>query len=471
MLRQLLHRGRPPRRARSTTCSPTRRSAWSGRRSRTRSRTSTSSWASRPVRRRPAAHQRRVVPVPAAHDLQDEARRATAAAASRSSSTARRCSPAALARARPRSATGSSRTTGWKPSSHCPTSCSTTPASPPTSGSSPTASPRSARARSSCIDARDMCGEDAQVPGRQAQGDHERADRRRSPSSTEAFSRARPASTRPLKVKVFANEEFGYQRITVERPLRLRFETHRGHGRAALAAQGHREAQATVTGSIRIRSSRMLGTGWATRRAHAPDSNSRSPRPEVDSGRPTATSARRSGQRSASQRRRRTTSPDAKGNPEPDPGLRDTENVPLTEDIEEYFAREVLPHVPDAWIDQDKTKIGYEIPFTRYFYTYAPPRPLAEIDAEIRTLESEIQALIAAVTDRACERRSLARGLAMVNNPDQLCRPAGYRPHPQPPSPKIYWEDCTIPWMTLADVWQLRDGRQISLSIPQRSVR
>jgi type I restriction enzyme M protein len=60
------------------------------------------------------------------------------------------------------------------------------------------------------------------------------------------------------------------------------------------------------------------------------------------------------------------------GNPEPDSDLRDTENVPLKEDTHEYFEREVKPHVPDAWIDESKTKIGYEIPFTRHFYKYQP---------------------------------------------------------------------------------------------------
>ena len=63
------------------------------------------------------------------------------------------------------------------------------------------------------------------------------------------------------------------------------------------------------------------------------------------------------------------------GNPEPDPDLRDYENVPLGEDIDAYFAREVTPHVPDAWIDHTKTKIGYEIPFTRHFYVYTPAAP------------------------------------------------------------------------------------------------
>ena len=72
---------------------------------------------------------------------------------------------------------------------------------------------------------------------------------------------------------------------------------------------------------------------------------------------------------------------DSKGNPEPDADLRDTESVPLKESIEEYVAREVLPHVPDAWIDEKRTKVGYEIPLNRHFYQYEPPRSLEEIDA------------------------------------------------------------------------------------------
>lgn len=68
--------------------------------------------------------------------------------------------------------------------------------------------------------------------------------------------------------------------------------------------------------------------------------------------------------------------------------------MPLTEDIEEYFEREVLPHVPDAWIDQDKTKTGYEIPFTRHFYRYVPPRPLEEIQKDLRQLVREIQDML-----------------------------------------------------------------------------
>lgn len=83
-----------------------------------------------------------------------------------------------------------------------------------------------------------------------------------------------------------------------------------------------------------------------------------------------------------------------KGKPQPDSGLRDTENVPLGEDVEAYFRREVLPHAPDAWIDHEKTKVGYEIPFNRHFYVFEPPRALAEIDAELKECTDRIKAMI-----------------------------------------------------------------------------
>lgn len=109
---------------------------------------------------------------------------------------------------------------------------------------------------------------------------------------------------------------------------------------------------------------------------------------------------------------------DKKGNAEPDPQLRDGENVPLPTvqvafeadptarlasleyrtAVSDYMTAEVLPYVDDAWPDHDKTKIGYEIPLTRHFYKYVPPRPLEEIDAEIKTLEAEIQRLLHEVT-------------------------------------------------------------------------
>jgi type I restriction enzyme M protein len=98
---------------------------------------------------------------------------------------------------------------------------------------------------------------------------------------------------------------------------------------------------------------------------------------------------------------------DRDGNPESDPELRDTENVPLKEDIRTFFEREVKPHVPNAWInesvrdhkDGEIGKVGYEINFNRYFYQYQPPRPLEEIEADIKKLEKEIMDMLREVTE------------------------------------------------------------------------
>jgi type I restriction enzyme M protein len=86
------------------------------------------------------------------------------------------------------------------------------------------------------------------------------------------------------------------------------------------------------------------------------------------------------------------------GDAEPDAELRDTESVPLKESIQAYFEREVLPHVPDAWIDHSKTKVGYEIPLNRHFYRYEPPRDLGVIESEIKALEADIVRLLGEVT-------------------------------------------------------------------------
>jgi type I restriction enzyme M protein len=87
-----------------------------------------------------------------------------------------------------------------------------------------------------------------------------------------------------------------------------------------------------------------------------------------------------------------------KGKPVADGELRDTENVPLSEDVDVYVRREVLPHVPDAWIDREKTKVGYEIPFNRHFYVFKPPRPLEQIDAELDVVTERIVAMIAEIS-------------------------------------------------------------------------
>ncbi|WP_245188002.1 type I restriction-modification system subunit M [Frateuria flava] len=88
-----------------------------------------------------------------------------------------------------------------------------------------------------------------------------------------------------------------------------------------------------------------------------------------------------------------------KGQPQPDSSLRDTENVPLGEDIQAYFEREVLPHAPDAWIDEAKSKVGYEIPFNRHFYVFEPPRPLHDIDEELKAVSARIMAMLGELTE------------------------------------------------------------------------
>lgn len=100
---------------------------------------------------------------------------------------------------------------------------------------------------------------------------------------------------------------------------------------------------------------------------------------------------------------------DREGNPEPDPELRDTESVPLAESIDSFVEREVKPHVPDAWIDTARRDpkdgevgiVGYEINFNRYFYRYTPPRPLEEIEPDIRNIEADILRMLAEVTGSA----------------------------------------------------------------------
>ena len=92
---------------------------------------------------------------------------------------------------------------------------------------------------------------------------------------------------------------------------------------------------------------------------------------------------------------------------EPDTELRDSENVPLDQDIHEYFNREVLQHIPDAWIDETKTVKGYEISFTRYFYNYVPPRSLEEITAEIFNLERETEGILKDITSDVVEPQNL----------------------------------------------------------------
>ncbi|MGW9601032.1 type I restriction-modification system subunit M [Streptomyces albidoflavus] len=197
------------------------------------------------------------------------------------------------------------------------------------------------------------------------------------------------------KVKIFANEDFGYQRITVERPLKLRFEVTE----ETLAALAEAKPVAKLERSEEFVSAvrTLLGSSWTTKSEAfiALKDAVVAAGLTWPSGAPFAKAVRETiGVRDPEGEVQK-----IKGAPEPDTDLRDYENVPLGEDVEDYLKREVLPHVPDAWIDHTKTKIGYEIPFTRHFYVYKPPRPLAEIDAELKSLEARIQALLGEVTE------------------------------------------------------------------------
>jgi type I restriction enzyme M protein len=197
------------------------------------------------------------------------------------------------------------------------------------------------------------------------------------------------------KVKIFATHDFGYRRITVERPLKLRFEITED----TLAALESSKPLAKWDGCDAFVSAvrGLLGTVWWTKKEASADllTTARSGGalwPTTASYVKAIWSALSVSDPEGEVQRSKD------GTPEPDPDLRDYENVPLTEDIDAYFAREVTPHVPDAWVDRDKTRVGYEIPFTRHFYVYTTPRPLAEIDAELRDLESQIQKLLGEVT-------------------------------------------------------------------------
>ena len=223
--------------------------------------------------------------------------------------------------------------------------------------------------------------------------------------------------TRPRVVnKVFDNDDFGHRKITVERPLRLNFaatperiariedetafrnlvksKKQPGPARDAEVAEGEalqeaiRQLLCSLAKSTGGELVRDRDTFTETLNAAAKDAGWRLKAPE----RKAILSAL--GERDPEAE----ICLDSKGDPEPDPLLRDTESVPLKEDVDDYMEREVLPYVPDAWVDYKKTKIGYEIPLNRHFYVYEPPRPLEEIESDLRTLESEIAGLLAEVT-------------------------------------------------------------------------
>jgi len=209
------------------------------------------------------------------------------------------------------------------------------------------------------------------------------------------------------RVKILPNESFGYQRITVERPLRLHYEVGEGTLPAIETSPGWTKLSRAERLALVELIDRLAGLS-STDRTDVGRKLGSLPK-SIEKAVWEAISVRDPEAPVITDRRDR---------PEPDPDLRDNENVPLPEPtlgfepdpterlasapyrsaVEAYMAAEVLPYVPDAWADHAKTKAGYEIPLTRHFYHYVPPRPLSEIDLEINTLEAEIQRLLGEVT-------------------------------------------------------------------------
>ncbi len=218
---------------------------------------------------------------------------------------------------------------------------------------------------------------------------------------------------------VFPTTHFGFRKITVERPLRLNFQASPERLARLAAEKGFQGlAQSKKKGDAGAKEAAAGRELQDAIRACLGGLSGKLIKDRVEFERVLDGALKKAGLKvpapvrkallSALSEREETASicRDGDGNPEPDPELRDTESVPLSEPVEAFFAREVAPHVPDAWIDEDKRDpkdgqvglVGYEINFNRYFYRYTPPRPLEAIEADIRTIEGDIVRMLSEVT-------------------------------------------------------------------------
>lgn len=191
---------------------------------------------------------------------------------------------------------------------------------------------------------------------------------------------------------ILSNESFGYNTIVVERPLQLRFEvTARLIEKLLLEPLSkERIGHATVRRSL----GRLVGRKYTSRTEFLKALKMALDDAGVDL-KPTAFKA--AWQIFAQRDSEAQACVDSKGNHEPDTDLRDTEDVPLSDSIDAYMEREVLPYVHDAWIDRSKTKVGYEIPFTRFFYKHNTGRSIVEIDADLALVAKRISSALAKV--------------------------------------------------------------------------
>jgi type I restriction enzyme M protein len=205
--------------------------------------------------------------------------------------------------------------------------------------------------------------------------------------------------------KIFATTDFGYREIRVERPLKLAFAVTPEGLEALREAKPFEKLDAeTQSAILESLESHLAGERWVSRSAFdtALSDSLRAAGVKVSAPVRKAILGALSERDEAAE-----VCTDATGNPEADTDLRDHELVPLNEDWRAYVQREVLPFVPDAWVDESYTdaqdggvgRVGYEINFNRYFYKYVPPRPLEEIDAELKALEAEIAGLLQEVVE------------------------------------------------------------------------
>ena len=195
--------------------------------------------------------------------------------------------------------------------------------------------------------------------------------------------------------KIFRNEDFLYRTITVERPLKLNWQATAERIDAVFEARAIQKLNETDAAALRATLERLgTDTVWKNR---AEFQRALKDAARAESLTLAAPLLKAVTTELGEQDDTADTCTDAKGNPEADASLRDTENVPWGEDVDAYVAREVLPYAPDAWIDHSKTKEGAEIPFTRHFYKYIPPRPLEEIDRDLEAVMDQLRAMLVEV--------------------------------------------------------------------------
>ncbi|WP_417503102.1 type I restriction-modification system subunit M [Marinobacter sp.] len=202
------------------------------------------------------------------------------------------------------------------------------------------------------------------------------------------------------KCKIFPTDAFGYRRITVERPLKLNFQTSEERLERVLEEKAIQKMAQEDQDKI-LAACRALGADMVYRNRKQFQKALKS---SLTDHQVYLSAPQFKALLSALSERDQDAEvcTDNKGNPEPDTGLRDYENVPLSESVYEYFDREVKPHVPDAWIDESKRDekdgevgiVGFEIPFNRHFYEFTPPRPLEEIDADLKQCTDRIKQMI-----------------------------------------------------------------------------